>query len=95
MNRGFRTGHRAYQSFQSSSAGSNFYRFRAAQAGAQHFSTTMNTQFKMMQIQQLRLNATSLLCRSITLNALILDQEAEAGQVANSSEDAEVEDDDG
>ena len=46
-------------------------------------------------MQQVRLTATSLLCRSITLNALMLDQEAEAGQVANSSEDAEVEDDDG
>jgi len=46
-------------------------------------------------MQQLRLDATSLLSRSITLNQIILDSEAEAGQVANSSEDAEVEDDDG
>ena len=43
----------------------------------------------------MRLTATNLLGRSITLNALMLDQEAEQGQVANSSEDAEIEDDDG
>jgi len=42
-----------------------------------------------------RLAATNLLCRSITLNALILDMEAETGQLAKSSEDAEVEEDDG
>jgi len=43
----------------------------------------------------MRLNASSMLLRSIQINELIRDSEAEAGQVANSSEDAEVEDDDG
>ena len=50
---------------------------------------------KLMQIQQLRLNATSLLLTSQSFNQLLRDVEAEAGQVANSSEDAELEDDDG
>jgi len=46
MNRGFRQGQRAYQGFQSSGG---FYQFRAAQ-NMQQFST-MNNQFKMMQMQ--------------------------------------------
>lgn len=50
---------------------------------------------KMMQMQQMRLNASSMLITSIQINELIRDSEVEAGQVANSSEDAEVEDDDG
>ena len=45
-------------------------------------------------MQQMRLNASSMLLTSIQINELIRDSEAEAGQVA-SSEDAEVEDDDG
>ena len=57
--------------------------------------STMNAQFKMNQMQMVRLDASSLLLSGITLNALMLDQEAESGQVANSTEDAEVEDDDG
>jgi len=43
----------------------------------------------------IRLNATNVLGLSIQLNQVMLDEEAEAGQIANSSEDAEVEDDDG
>jgi len=46
-------------------------------------------------MQQMRLNASTMLLRSIQINELIRDSEAESGQVANSSEDAEVEDDDG
>ena len=49
----------------------------------------------MIQAQQMRLNAASMLLTSVRINELIRDCEAEAGQVANSSEDAEVEDDDG
>jgi hypothetical protein len=45
-------------------------------------------------MQQMRLNAATSLLRGIQINELIKDGEAEAGQVA-SSEDAEVEDDDG
>ena len=48
----------------------------------------------MVQMQQMRLNASSMLLTSIQINELIRDSEAEAGQVA-SSEDTEVEDDDG
>jgi len=55
----------------------------------------MNYQFKLMQMQQLRLNATSLLLTSQTFNQMLRDVEAEAGQITNSSEDAELEDDDG
>jgi len=46
-------------------------------------------------MQQMRLNANTMLLRSIQINELIRDSEADSGQVANSSEDAEVEDDDG
>jgi len=48
----------------------------------------------MLQLQQMRLNANSLLMTSIRINQLITDSEAENGQVA-SSDDAEVEEDDG
>ena len=48
-----------------------------------------------MQMQQLRLNATSLLLTSQNFNQMLRDIEAEAGQITNSSEDAELEDDDG
>lgn len=48
-----------------------------------------------MQMQQLRLNATSLLVQGQTFNQMLRDVEAEAGQITNSSEDAELEDDDG
>ena len=50
---------------------------------------------KLMQMQQLRLNATSLLLTSQNFNQMLRDIEAEAGQITNSSEDAELEDDDG
>ena len=50
---------------------------------------------KLIQAQQMRLNASNLLITSIQLNEMMRDAEAEAGQVANSSEDAEIEDDDG
>lgn len=50
---------------------------------------------KMAQMAQMRLNASNMLITGIQINELIRDSEAEAGQVANSSEDAEVEDDDG
>ena len=44
----------------------------------------------------MRLNANSMLLTSIQINQLIRDSEAEAGTLAaNSSEDAELEDDDG
>ena len=47
-------------------------------------------------MQQMRLHANSLLLTSIQINQLIRDSEAEAGLLAaNSSEDAELEDDDG
>ena len=46
-------------------------------------------------MQQCQLNAATSLLRGIQINEMIRDSEAEAGQVANSSEDAEVEDDDG
>ena len=49
----------------------------------------------MIQLQQLRLNATNMLMTSIQINHLLQDSEAEAGQVVNSSEDGELEDDDG
>ena len=50
---------------------------------------------KMVQAQQMRLTATNQLLTSIQINELLQHFEAETGLVANSSEDAEVEDDDG
>lgn len=47
-------------------------------------------------MQQMRLNASSSLLTSIQINQLIRDSEADTGVLAaNSSEDAELEDDDG
>lgn len=48
----------------------------------------------MAQMEHMRLNASTMLLTSIQINELIRDSEAEAGAVA-SSEDAEVEEDDG
>ena len=47
-------------------------------------------------MHQVRMNANSMLLTSIQINQLIRDSEAENGTLAaNSSEDAELEDDDG
>jgi hypothetical protein len=48
----------------------------------------------MLQLQQMRLNASSLLMTSIKINQLINDSEAETGEVTSSA-DAELEEDDG
>lgn len=48
-----------------------------------------------MQQQALQLSATNMLMRSIQLNHLIENDEAESGVVPNSGEDAEIEEDDG
>ena len=51
---------------------------------------------KMAQMQQMRLTASNMLLTSIQINQLIRDSEADGGQLAaNSSEDAELEEDDG
>ena len=60
----------------------------------ERFSNSYFLNSKMLQLQQMRLNANSLLMTSIRINQLITDSEAENGQVA-SSDDAEVEEDDG
>ena len=49
----------------------------------------------MMQMEMVRLNATNILIRGITINHLISAAEAEAGLIANSVEEADLEDDDG
>ena len=46
-------------------------------------------------MQMIRLNASNILMRSIMINNLIGNSEAEAGLIANSLEEAEAEDDDG
>lgn len=56
---------------------------------------TLSPCSKMVQAQQMRLTATNQLLTSIQINELLQHFEAETGLVANSSEDAEVEDDDG
>ena len=50
---------------------------------------------KMMQMQMVKLNATNILMRGIMINQLIGNMEAEAGLIANSLEEADIEDDDG
>ena len=49
----------------------------------------------MVQMQMVRLNASNLLMRGIMINNLIGNSEAEAGLIANSAEEAELEEDDG
>ena len=46
-------------------------------------------------MQMVRLNASNILMRGIMINNLIGDSEAEAGLIANSTDEAELEDDDG
>jgi len=46
-------------------------------------------------MQQVRLNSTGMLMTGIQINQLIRDSEAEAGQVSSTSDDAELEEDDG
>ena len=50
---------------------------------------------RMVQQQALRLDATNLLMRSIQVNGLIGNAEADCGILPNSNEDQEVEEDDG
>ena len=50
---------------------------------------------KMMQMQMVRLNATNNLITAIRINHLIAASEADAGLIANSVEEADLEDDDG
>lgn len=90
MNRGFRAGFRAYSSF----FGPN--QFRKARAGVQFAQfSTMNTQYKMAQLQMTNIQASNFLLTGIKVNDIIGNEEAEAGVVSVSSEDAELEEDDG
>ena len=50
---------------------------------------------KMMQMQMVRLNATNNLITGIKINSLIAASEGDAGLIANSVEEADLEDDDG